>query len=86
VIGNPFIELARSPVQSLTALAYALVLTAALVGTWYAAGRNLLYLLDRYQDGWLVLPPLTYVARCIGLLLIVAVDLLLIAGIIWTLS
>lgn len=79
---NPFIRLAESPVEALTAASYATVLLAALVLTWYFAGRNLLYLLDRYQDGWALLPPPVYTARVVGLLLIIAVDLLLVAGIV----
>jgi hypothetical protein len=83
---NPFIELYQQPVETLSAAAYALVLLAALLATWYAAGRNLLWLIDRYQDGWLVLPPFWYTARSIALILILAVDLLLVAGIVWILT
>jgi len=83
---NPFIELFHDPVGSLTAVAYALVLLAALVATWYALGRNLLTLYSDYQNGWIALPPGPYTARVIGALLIVAIDLLLIAGIIGVLS
>jgi len=54
---NPFIELFHDPVGSLTAVAYALVLLAALVATWYALGRNLLTLYGEYQNGWIALPP-----------------------------
>jgi len=83
---NPFVAAFERPVTSLTAGAYALLLLAALVGTWWAAVPNLLYLDDRFQDGWLVLVPGAYAARVIAVLLIVAVDLLLIAGVIGVLT
>jgi len=82
MIANPFVRLYDAPVESLTAGAYALLLVAALVTSWYALGRNMLYLTERWRDGWLVLVPFWYMARVVGVLLIVAVDLLLIAGII----
>lgn len=83
---NPFIRLYEAPVESLTAGAYALVLIAALVASWYAAGRNLLYLQKQYQNGWRYLVPFWYMVRLVGLVLVVAVDLLLVAGIIHTLT
>ncbi len=83
---NPFIELFEQPVETLTAGAYALVLLSALLATWYAAGRNALTLYDSYQNGWLVLPTIWWVARAVGLLLIVAIDLLLVAGIIYVVT
>jgi hypothetical protein len=83
---NPIIRVYQAPVESLTAGAYALVLVAALVASWYALGRNLLYLSERWQDGWLVLVPGWYAARVVGLLLLVALDLLLVAGIIGVLT
>jgi len=86
MIANPFVRLFEAPVESLTAGAYALVLLAALVVSWYALGRNLLYLEDQWRDGWLVLVPFWYAARIVGALLIVAIDLLLIAGIIGVLT
>lgn len=83
---NPFVRVFEAPVEALTAGAYALVLVAALVASWYALGRNLLYLEDQWREGWLVLVPLWYAARVVGLLLLVALDLLLIAGIIGVLT
>jgi len=79
---NPFVELAQDPVAVLTAAAYATVLLAALVGTWWALSRNLLYLLDNWQDGWIVLVPLGYAVRTMAVLGLVAGDLALVAGII----
>jgi len=86
MIANPFVRLFEAPVESLTAGAYALVLLAALVVSWYALGRNALYLEDQWRDGWLVLVPFWYAARVVGALLIVALDLLLVAGIIAVLT
>lgn len=83
---NPFIDLYEVPVAALTDAAYACLLLAALVATWWALGRNLLYLRDRWQEGWLVLVPFWYTARAIALLCLVAIDLLLIAGIIHVVS
>lgn len=79
---NPFVALFEQPVETLTAGAYALLLMAALVSTWYVLGRNLLTLYDKYQNGWLALPPFGWALRAVGSLLILSVDLLLIAGII----
>jgi len=86
MIANPFVRVYEAPVESLTAGAYALVLLAALVVSWYALGRNALYLEDQWRDGWLVLVPFWYAARVVGALLIVALDLLLVAGIIAVLT
>jgi hypothetical protein len=86
MIANPFVELFEAPVDSLTAGAYALVLLAALVASWYGLGRNLLYLTEQWRNGWLVLVPLGYAARVVGGLLLVAIDLLLVAGIIGVLT
>ena len=83
---NPFIRLLEAPVETLTATAYVLVLLAFLVLTWYALGRNILTLQADYRDGWYVLPPFVYVVRIAGALVIIAIDLLLIATIIYTLA
>lgn len=79
---NPFLELYQHPVATLTAAAYVALLLGALVATWWAAGRNLMYLDDQFQEGWLYLIPLRYTARLVATLGIVAVDLLLVAAII----
>jgi len=78
--------MAQDPVAVLTAAAYATFLLAALVGTWWALSRNLLYLLDNWQDGWIVLVPLGYALRTMAVLGLVAVDLALVAGIIGVLT
>lgn len=83
---NPFIRLYEAPVEALTAGAYALLLVAALVATWYALSRNLMTLYQDYQKGWLILPPIAWTARAVGALVIVAIDLLLLAAIIGVLT
>lgn len=83
---NPFVELWEAPVATLAALAYALVLLAALLATWYGATRNALYLTDRYQDGWKYLPPFWWSLRAVAMLLVAALDLLLLAGIVHVLT
>lgn len=79
---NPFISLFETPVETLTAAAYVVVLFGALVCSWWALGRNLLYLSDRFQNGWKYLVPLWYALRIGAVSALVAVDLLLIAAII----
>lgn len=86
MVVNPFVALFDAPVETLTALAYVCVLCAALTATWYAGGRNLLTLYDEYQEGWLVLVPFSYMLRVIAMFLILAVDCLLIAGVIYVLT
>lgn len=83
---NPFIRLYEAPVEALAAGAYALVLLAFLVATWYVLGRNLLTLYQEYQNGWLVLPPFPWAVRAVGSLLVLAIDLLLLSGIIHVLT
>jgi hypothetical protein len=83
---NPFIRLYEMPVESLTAGAYALVLVAALMATWYGLGRNLLYLHQRWRNGWSLLIPFWYAARVIAILLVAAIDMLLVAGIVGVLT
>jgi len=82
VTTNPFLELYQHPVDTLTAAAYVALLLGALVATWWALGRNLMYLDDQFQEGWLYLIPLRYTARLVATLGIVAVDLWILAAII----
>jgi hypothetical protein len=79
---NPVVYFIEAPVAALTDLAWISVLLAALVATWWAGGRNALYLSDQYQNGWLYLVPLGYAVRVVGILLILAIDLWLFAGIV----
>lgn len=81
---NPIIDLYETPVEALTDAGWILVLVAALVATWWAAGRNALYLSERYQDGWRYLIPGWYALRVIGMLGILAIDCWLLAGIVYT--
>lgn len=79
---NPIIRLYEQPVEALTDAGWLLVLLAALVATWWAGGRNLLWLSEQYQNGWKYLVPVWYAARTIGMLAILAIDLWLVAGIV----
>jgi len=83
---NPFIRLYEAPVATLTDAAFGCLLVAALIGTWWALGRNLLYLDNNYQNGWKYLVPFWYAVRLIAVISIVAVDLALIAALIAVLS
>lgn len=83
---NPFISLFETPVATLTAAAYAVVLLAALVATVWASTRNYLWLETNYRAGWQLLPPWQYTLRVCGALVILAVDLLLVAGIVHVLT
>jgi len=83
---NPFIQLFEYPVATLTALAYVVVLLGALVGSWWALGRNLLYLRQRYQNGWKYLIPGMYALRVVATAVLVAIDLLLVAAILHALG
>jgi hypothetical protein len=79
---NPFLRLVEQPVETLTDAGWVVVLLAALIATWWAAGRNLLYLNEQYQEGWKCLVPFWYAVRVVGLLLIVAIDLWLLAAVV----
>jgi len=83
---NPLVRLYHAPVESLTDAAYAVLLLAALVGLWWAAGRNAIYLADRWQAGWRYLVPKWYALRAILLLAAIAVTLLLVAAIVAVLA
>lgn len=83
---NPAVRLIESPVEALTDFGWALVLLAALVGTWWALGRNILYLTEEYQSGWRYLIPLRYAVRVVLTLVIVAFDLWLLAGVVHVLG
>jgi len=79
---NPFVRLYEAPVEALAAAAYVCVLVAVLVLSWWALTRNLVYLDDRYQNGWKYLVLLWYAVRAAATLGLVALDLLLVAAII----
>lgn len=82
MLGNPILRLVESPVPSLIDVGWATVLLAALVATWWAAGRNLLWLDANWAQGWRYLPTFEPVSRIVALLLILALDMWLIAAII----
>lgn len=79
---NPAVRFVERPVAALTDAGWVVILLAALIATWWAAGRNLLYLSNRYQDGWKYLIPMAYAGRLIAMLLILAVDLWLVAALV----
>lgn len=79
---NPILDFIESPVHGLADLGWALFLLAALVVTWWALGRNLLYLRQQYQTGWKYLVPLGYAGRVAAALVIVGVDAWLLAAIV----
>lgn len=83
---NPFIRLYEAPAETLTAFAYAIILLALLLLTWWALTTLVFDLYRDWRNGWLALPPLKYVAKAALGCVIVAVDLLLIAGIIHVLT
>lgn len=83
---NPIIRLYEAPVETLTDAGWALILVAALFATWWAAGRNLLWLDDQWGHGWKYLPTFWVAARGVALLLILAVDFWLVAALVATLG
>ncbi|AFH21983.1 hypothetical protein OSG_eHP14_00015 [environmental Halophage eHP-14] len=83
---NPFIRFYEAPVESLAGIAYVLILIGILTLTWWALSRNLLYLREEWRNGWLVLVPLTYTVRVAATLGLLAVDALLIGGIIYVIT
>jgi len=83
---NPAIRLVEHPVAALTEAGWTLILLAALVATWWAAGRNLLWLDNNWGNGWKLLPTFWAATRMVALLVILAVDLWLLAGIVHTLG
>jgi hypothetical protein len=83
---NPFLRLHEAPVETLTDAAFVLVLLAAMMTTWWAGGRNVLWLYTRFQSNWKYLPPWEYAVRSVVMLLVIALDLALLAAIIGVLS
>jgi hypothetical protein len=79
---NPILRLVDNPAAALADLGWALMLCAALVVTWWALGRNLLYLRQQYQNGWKYLVPLPYAGRVAAALVIVGVDAWLFAALV----
>lgn len=86
---NPLYRAFHDPVLALTDAAWVMFLLFALTLTWWAAGRNIQYLREFYQetpDGvpWQYLPPAVWAFRAAALLLVLGVDLVLLAGIVGT--
>jgi len=80
---NPFIRLAEDPVAVTALAAYALILFAALIATWYILGRNLLTLYVNYTKSAWAVPPASWAARAIAVPVVLAIDLLLVGALIW---
>lgn len=85
-MSNPFLRLYEAPVETLTDLGWVAILLALLTATWWAAGRNLLWLDEHYQEGWKYLITADYALRTIAMFVIVAADLWLIAAIVGVLA
>ncbi|MEF8887326.1 MAG: hypothetical protein V5A30_05920 [Haloarculaceae archaeon] len=83
---NPVLRLVEAPAATLADLGWACILVAALVATWWAAGRNLLWLDAHWQEGWQVLPPFWPALRMVALLVVTAVDLWLLAALVAVLA
>ena len=81
---NPFVRLWEAPVETTALLAYAFLLLAALVATWYALGTNVLTLKIRWdRRRWTYVPDQSFVYRVVGILVLVAVDWLLLGGLVY---
>jgi hypothetical protein len=83
---NPFIRFAEAPVTTAALAAYALVLVAALIATWYILTRNLLTLYVGWDKGGWKMPPGPWAARALAVPLILAVDVLLVGALVWLLA
>jgi hypothetical protein len=87
MVPNPFIELFRSPVETLVALGYALLLATLLVLTLAACWRNAITVYvrwDRQRPGqWEYVPPLAWLVRVAAIPFVLAVDAWAVAALIW---
>lgn len=83
---NPFIRFFEEPILASALLAYALVVVAALLATWYVLGRNCMTLYLRWDNEAWQTPPGSWAARAIAVPLILAVDLLLFGALVWILT
>lgn len=80
---NPFVRFAQDPVTTSALAAYALILFAALLATWYLLGRNLLTLYVQYNSTTWKVPTGTWAARAIAVPVILAIDSLLVGTLFW---
>ena len=83
---NPFIRLYETPVEALTAAAFALVLFASLLLSIWALAWLILELKSGWKRNWRAIPPLKYFGKTAAAILILAIDLLLLAAIIHVLT
>ena len=83
---NPFVELARDPVATLSTLGYALALLTLLIWTAGICWSNFHTARARFRNHWHrwdYLPPLKWVARVSLIPLILAIDVWAIAALLW---
>lgn len=92
MLPNPLVRLYADPVPTLTALAYALVLLAvsvALAGLAYRGGLRLYLMVEhrhtaqKFGPQWRYVPPLAAFGYVAGLCLLVAVEALLWAALVY---
>jgi len=87
---NPFIELARDPVATLSALGYALALVTLLVATLGLAWSNAVWVKTRWDrqrpNQWQYLPPTWWLLRTAAIPFIVAIDAWAVAALFWLLT
>ena len=84
---NPFIELARDPVATLGIVAYILFLITLLIWTLGLCYLNVIHPHHHWHDKrpreWEYVPPLGFIARVSAIPLILAIDALAVAALIW---
>jgi len=89
MVFNPFVELARDPVATLSVLGYALGLLALLVWTAGICWSNAVHARAQFQNHWHrwdYLPPAKWLGR-VGLIpFILAIDVWAVAALIWLLT
>ena len=81
---NPFIRVWEAPVETAALIAYAFILLAALIATWYVLSTNVMTLKVRWdRKTWTYVPPMDFVFRIVGSLFILAVDWLLFGALVY---
>jgi hypothetical protein len=84
---NPFVELARNPVGTLSAVGYALALLTLLFLTLAATWSNVVWLRVRWDrqrpNQWEYVPPTKWVLRAAAVPGVLAVDAWALAALLW---
>ena len=84
---NPFVELVRDPVATLSTLGYGLLLVTLLVTTLGLAWSNLVWVLTRWDrqrpNEWQYVPPTWWLLRAAAIPFILAVDAWVVAALVW---